>query len=214
MNVCEIFKSIQGESTLQGIPTVFVRLAGCNLDCLYCDTKYAREDGEIMSIESIIQHVQQFNIKYVCITGGEPLLQKDTPLLASVLNDLEYFVSVETNGSINATILPDSVIRVIDIKTPGSGQQGTTNENNIVNTRHTDEFKFVITDRNDFDYSVRFATKILIADSVTVLFAPAYEMLDPATLSEWILNDFPQARLNLQLHKYIWPFDIGTRNSR
>lgn len=214
MNVCEIFRSIQGESTLQGNPTVFVRLAGCNLDCAYCDTKYARVDSVIMSIENIILNVRQYTVNFVCITGGEPLIQKETPLLAVSLCNLGYSVSIETNGSIDASVVPEPVIRIIDIKTPGSGESGTTDEHNVIDIRQSDEFKFVITNRNDFDYSVDFAQTHLIDKSPNILFSPAYKTLNPSILSEWILSDFPFARLNLQLHKYIWPNDAESRTPR
>ena len=204
MKITEIFSSIQGESTLQGLPCVFVRLTGCNLDCRYCDTRYAREGGIEMTIEEIVQKADSFGLTFVCITGGEPLLQKEAPVLALEFINRGYMVSIETNGTIDDSKLHDDIIRVIDIKCPGSGEEGKTYAGNISQRRPTDEFKFVITDSIDFEYACRFAKEHNLADTNTVLFSPVYNVLDPKILSAWILKDMPEARLNLQLHKYIW----------
>ena len=205
MTVTEIFASIQGESTLQGLPCVFIRLTGCNLNCRYCDTRYAREGGSAMTADEIIQAVSGYTIPFICITGGEPLLQKDTPFLARSLIDCGYTVSVETNGTIDASPLPEEAKRIIDIKCPGSGEQGKTSPNNLSLRRPTDEFKFVLTDRRDFLYARDFLEKNNLTPESTVLFSPAWRILDPALLCEWIINELPGVRLNLQLHKYIWP---------
>jgi len=204
MKITEIFASIQGESTLQGLPCVFVRLAGCNLNCRYCDTRYAREGGIEMTIEEIVRKADSFGLQFVCITGGEPLLQKETPLLALEFINRSYMVSIETNGTIDASKLHEDVIRVIDIKCPGSGEEGKTYAGNISQRKPTDEFKFVITDRIDFEYACRFAKENHLIDTNIVLFSPVYNVLDPKILSAWILKDMPEARMNLQLHKYIW----------
>jgi len=207
MEVSEIFSSIQGESTLQGFPTVFIRLSGCNLDCSYCDTRYACETGASMTFGDIIRKVKCFTIQHVCITGGEPLLQNYTPGLVKELLDLGYIVSVETNGTIDASVLPPESIRIIDIKCPGSGQHGKTFPENYKKTmrRQTDEFKFVLTDRNDFEYACKFVKEHGLAPGNAVLFSPVRKILDPALLAEWILGEMPGVRLHLQLHKYIWP---------
>jgi len=204
MKITEIFKSIQGESTFQGLPCIFVRLTGCNLNCRYCDTLYARKGGIEMSITEIMKKVENLKIKYICITGGEPLLQQETPQLASKFINNGYLVSIETNGTIDASTLPEGVIRIIDVKCPGSGEDGKTHSDNISKKRSNDEFKFVITDRNDFEYALHIIKKYNIADSNTVLFSPVNNVLEPRILAEWIINDMPEARLNLQLHKYIW----------
>jgi 7-carboxy-7-deazaguanine synthase len=204
MKITEIFSSIQGESTLQGLPCVFVRLSGCNLDCRYCDTRYAREGGAEMTVDEITGKAEDFGLKFVCITGGEPLAQIETPALADEFIKRGWTVSIETNGSIDASALSGSVIRVIDIKCPGSGESGTTFAGNVAHRRPSDEFKFVITDRADFDYAVAFIKKHDLTDAENLLFSPAYGALDPKDLSAWILKDMPAARLNLQLHKYIW----------
>lgn len=204
MKITEIFKSIQGESTLQGLPCIFVRLTGCNLNCRYCDTLYARKGGIEMSTAEIVKKVENFKIKFICITGGEPLLQKETPQLASRFINNGYIVSIETNGTIDASALHEDVKRIIDIKCPVSGEDGKTHSGNISKKRSTDEFKFVITDRDDFEYALHFINKHNLTDSNTVLFVPVFNVLEPKILAEWIINDMPEARLNLQLHKYIW----------
>lgn len=205
MKISEIFASIQGESTLQGLPCAFVRLAGCNLNCRYCDTRYAREGGTEMSINEILKKVDELGLSIVCITGGEPLLQKKTPLLARKLNIRGYKVSVETNGTIDASELDEDVTRIIDIKCPGSGEYGKTHPGNISNRRSNDEFKFVLTDRTDFEYARNFVRKHGLADTGAVLLSPVRDILDPGLLADWIIHELPEARLNLQLHKYIWP---------
>lgn len=204
MRITELFASIQGESTLQGLPCLFVRCTGCNLDCGYCDTRYARSGGTEISLADIIDRIEASGLSHVCITGGEPLLQHETIALAGELVARDYVVSVETNGSIDASPLPDPVIRVIDVKCPGSGEAGTTAAANLEELRGSDEFKFVIGDRRDFDFAVE-ATLRYRLQRATVLFSPIADLLAPATLAEWILDEFPAARLNLQLHKLIWP---------
>ncbi len=207
MEVSEIFSSIQGESTLQGFPTVFIRLSGCNLDCIYCDTRYACETGTTMTMGDIIREVKGFSVQHVCITGGEPLLQNDTPGLVKELLDRGRIVSVETNGTIDASVLPLKSIRIIDIKCPGSGEHGKTFPENFITIkrRQTDEFKFVLTNRDDFVYACNFVKKHGLAPGNAVLFSPVQKLLDPALLAEWILGEMPIVRLHLQLHKYIWP---------
>ena len=183
MKITEIFASIQGESTLQGLPFEFVRLTGCNLDCRYCDTRYAREGGTEMTIAEIIKKTDSYGLTYVCITGGEPLLQKETSQLALEFIRRGYKVSMETNGSIDASALHEDVVRIIDIKCPGSGEEGKTFPGNLSNRKSTDEFKFVITDRNDFEYACQFIIKQNLADTNPVLFSPAYGVLEPQVLA-------------------------------
>ena len=211
MKIYEIFASIQGESTLQGVPCVFVRLTGCNLNCCYCDTAYAREGGTEMSLEEICRSVDDYRLEYVCITGGEPLLQKETSLLAIELLYRGYTVSLETNGTFDTSGLHEDIIRIIDIKCPGSGEHGKTFHRNISKRIQNAEFKFVITDRADFDYAVSFVRKHGLNENNSVIFSPAFGFLDPKVLSEWIIKEIPKARLNLQLHKYIWPDETRGR---
>ena len=205
MKICEIFASIQGESTLQGVPSVFVRLAGCNLNCRYCDTAYAREGGTEMSLEKICRCVDDYGLEFVCITGGEPLLQKETSLLAIELLYRGYTVSLETNGTFDTSGLHEDIIRIIDIKCPGSGEHGKTFRRNISKRRQNAEFKFVITDRADFDYAISFVRKHGLDENNPILLSPAWGFLEPEVLAEWIIKEMPGARLNLQIHKYIWP---------
>lgn len=205
MNVTEVFASIQGESTLQGIPSVFVRLTGCNLNCSYCDTRYAREGGTDMYRKELLKKVEQFSLHHVCVTGGEPLLQEETPHLVEELIERRFMVSIETNGTIDASQLHHKTKRIIDIKCPGSGEAGKTSNSNLTGIRPSDEFKCVITGRNDFEYACKFIKRHDIINAATVLFSPAWGILEPPLLSEWIICEMPGVRLNLPLHKYIWP---------
>lgn len=211
MKLCEIFASIQGESTFQGLPTLFVRLAGCNLHCRWCDTGYAHMNGDERTVEDIIAEVERSGLRYVCITGGEPLLQEDTFALVLRLTDLDHVVSVETNGSIDAAPLDSRSHRIIDIKCPGSGEAGSVHRNNLLFPRVTDEYKFVLADREDFDYACETVRHYTLDTVSTILFSTVGEVLSPAQLAAWILEEFPVARLNLQLHKVIWPLDERKR---
>ena len=205
MNISEIFASIQGESTLAGIPTVFVRLAGCNLSCTYCDTPYAQGDGDNISVADILTRIESFHLRTVCITGGEPLLQDDLPALVEKLRTAGYKISIETNGSLPTAWIPSDVTAVIDVKCPGSGEAGTFYEPNAIGRRPRDQFKFVLTDRRDFEWACAFVEKHTFDETNEVLFSPAVSSLAPATLADWIVREFPRARLNLQLHRIIWP---------
>jgi 7-carboxy-7-deazaguanine synthase len=212
MKICEIFNSIQGESTLQGVPTVFIRTAGCNLSCSWCDSAYARlgDDGYEKEVADIIADISPSPIRHVCITGGEPLLQDETYALVRGLSCRNYEVSVETNGTVDAAALPLDVKRVIDIKCPSSGEEGKTCIRNIHERRPSDEFKFVCTGQEDFDYALSFINQYSLEDT-TVLFSPASGTLNPASLAEWIVSDAPFSRLNLQLHRFIWPHETRGR---
>ena len=205
MRIIEIFPSIQGESTLQGLPTVFVRLAGCNLDCTYCDTRYARDGGSEQTTDEIVAEVRSHGLHHACITGGEPLLAPELPLLAQLLNDAGLVVSVETNGSIDASAMPANSRRIFDIKCPGSGEHGRTHPANLASPRPHDEFKFVLTDRADFDYAVEFVAGHPALRHNPLLFSLARSTIDTAELASWILADAPYARLHLQLHTIVWP---------
>ncbi len=211
MPIVEIFASIQGESTLQGLPCVFIRLAGCNLHCRYCDTKYAREGGTERTIDDIVGEADWYGLSFACITGGEPLIHENTPRLARELLRRGYRVSVETNGSLDASVLPEGTVRIIDIKTPGSGERNTIHPANLLHARPGDEFKFVLTGRPDFDFAREFSREHRLAEKGAVLLSPVWHSLHPALLVEWILAEMPEARLNLQLHKCIWPADARGR---
>ncbi len=204
LTVNEIFHSIQGESIYAGLPFVFVRLARCNLRCGYCDTKYAYYDGEEMTIFQIIEQIKKYQFDYVEITGGEPLLQEDTVKLVEELLALNKIVLVETNGSLDISVLKEPVIRIVDVKTPGSGEEGTFLLSNLADLRKTDNVKFVLTDKNDFEWAVDFVKKYRIESKCPVLFSPVMGKVDFEQLAEWIKNSGLPIRLQLQLHKIIW----------
>jgi 7-carboxy-7-deazaguanine synthase len=204
MKVCEIFASIQGESTYAGMPSVFIRLTGCNLRCKYCDTTYAYEEGREMSCREIVDTVRNSGIKLVEITGGEPLLQSETGALISMLIGENFTVLIETNGSVDISGLDRNAVMIMDVKTPGSGMSETLRAENFEVLKKSDELKFVITGRDDYDWSKKIIEKYDLAERCVILFSPAYGMMQPSELSSWILQDQLPVRLNLQLHKYIY----------
>jgi 7-carboxy-7-deazaguanine synthase len=205
LTINEIFHSIQGESTHAGRRCVFVRLTACDLRCSWCDTPYAFTEGRKMSIDEVVQQVDGFDCDVVEITGGEPLLQKDVyPLMERLLHDGRT-VMLETGGHLSVDAVPAGVVRVIDVKCPGSGEAGKMHWPNLEQLRASDEIKFVITDRTDYEYARDVVAKHdLIARSCAVLFSPAHGVLDPKQLAEWIIADRLAVRLQLQAHKYIW----------
>lgn len=210
LTVNEIFHSIQGESTHAGRPCVFVRLTACDLRCSWCDTPYAFTEGRKMSVEDVVERVRGYNCDVVEITGGEPLLQKEVYPLMERLLDEGRTVMVETGGHLSADQVPAGVIRVIDVKCPASGEAGKMHWPNLEKLRSTDEIKFVIQDRADYDYARQVVEQHeLVQRSGAVLFSPVHGTLDPRQLAEWILADRLPVRLQLQAHKYIW--DPGTR---
>ncbi|MEE8397930.1 MAG: radical SAM protein [Desulfobacterales bacterium] len=204
--VTEIFHSIQGESTHSGRPCVFVRLSGCNMRCTYCDTSYAYAQGTEMDIQVIIDQVDACDCPLVEITGGEPLLQAETPALISQLLEQGHEVMLETNGSLDIRSVDNRCIKVVDVKCPTSGE---TDNNHLENLNHLnagDQVKFVIGSREDYAYAKNTMSSIgshLPSDHI--LFSPVFGQLDPATLAEWMLADRLDARYHLQLHKLIWP---------
>lgn len=212
MKVNEIFRAIQGESSFAGLPCVFIRLTGCNLRCSYCDTTYAFYEGKEMMVDNVIEEVKRLTARdegrgkrdegLVEITGGEPLLQKEVFPLVKGLIDLGYKVLIETNGSLDISRLDKHSIIIMDIKTPKSGMADKMDFKNIKRLKKKDEVKFVISDRDDYEWSKEVLRRYKIP--CKVLFSPVYNRLDPEILSEWILRDDLSVRLNLQLHKYIW----------
>ncbi len=203
MKVNEIFYSIQGESSLAGLPCVFVRLSGCNLRCRYCDTTYAYDQGIDLSMDEIVQRVSPFDCELIEITGGEPLLQPETPQLALLFANHKKHVLVETNGSMDIDLLPPPIVRIMDIKCPGSGETGRMNWENIKKLRRSDEIKFVISDREDFDWAVSVMKQYQLAEHATILFSAVYRTLDPGVLASWILESKITVRLQIQLHKFL-----------
>ena len=204
MKVCEIFTSIQGESSYAGKPCTFVRMTGCNLRCTYCDTQYAYDQGEEYSEDSIINEVKKAETQHIEITGGEPLLQKGVGALIKRLLDEGFDVLVETNGSLSIKGIDKRAIVILDIKTPGSGMSDKMDFSNIDYIKQDDEIKFVITDREDYEWTKEIMSKYELAKKSHVLLSPAYGILDPQELIQWMLKDKINARLNLQLHKYIF----------
>lgn len=204
LRTCEVFKSIQGESSRAGMVCSFVRLTGCNLSCRYCDTVYAREEGTDRSIESILLEVKSHRTALVEITGGEPLLQPETPMLCRELVDAGYTVLVETNGTLDLSIVPPPVIRIVDIKGPSSGHAGSFLDANFGRLQSIDECKFVIADRADFDWSLDVVRGKDLDSIATVIFSPDMRMLAPRELAGWIVAENAPVRLGMQLHKIIW----------
>ncbi len=206
LKVNEIFYSIQGESSHAGWPCIFIRLSGCNLRCSYCDTQYAYDAGDEMDIKDIIERISWYNCRLVEVTGGEPLIQRETPDLVRELLDKGYRVLIETNGSIDIGIVDKRCIRIVDIKCPSSGEKDSNDPGNLKRLGERDELKFVIADRNDYDYAREMLDIVntVCPGSVAVHFSPCFGRMDLEKLSHWILEDFLDVRINLQLHKFIW----------
>lgn len=207
LKVNEIFYSIQGESTYVGKPCVFIRLTGCNLRCSYCDTKYAYYDGEKLDIHEVINKVALYGCPLVEVTGGEPLLQEETPYLISQLLGKGYKVLIETNGSHDISRVDGRSVRIVDIKCPSSGEKDRNDLTNLNRLRDEDELKFVIGGREDYDYAKDILSLIGHGSSgkIAVHFSPSFGRMEPKELAGWILHDRLNVRLHLQLHKYIWP---------
>ncbi len=211
MYVSEIFLSIQGESTYAGLPCVFVRLAGCNLKCSWCDTAYARtrEGASVLSVDEIVGEVKRFNRRLVEITGGEPLIQPEAVKLAARLLDEGCRVLIETNGSVSLTGLDRRVVKIVDVKCPASGHVGSFLMENLKSITPDDEVKFVIANREDFEYARAFLEERLKGRTAKILFAPVKSSLEAKELAGWILREGLDVRLQLQIHTYIWPGEAG-----
>ena len=204
LRITEIFSSIQGETSKIGLPTVFIRLTGCPLRCQYCDTSYAFYGGEKMFFEDIISQVTKFDCKDVCVTGGEPLAQPNSKKLLKDLVDLDFQVSLETGGSISLEGIDERVKIIMDIKTPDSDESTQNRWENIGVLKKSDELKFVICSREDYQWSKAIIEKYKINDVCSVLFSPCSESLDPKDLAEWILADQLPIRFQMQIHKILW----------
>lgn len=204
--VTEIFYSIQGESTWAGLPCVFVRLSGCNLRCHYCDTPYAYEAGAPISINEIIRQADGFGCKRLTITGGEPLLQEETPLVVSRLIESGYKVSMETNGTLDISQIDPRCVKIMDIKCPSSGMQHHNRMENLHMLGARDQIKFVIANRDDFNFSTSISRRLSgVIDEERILFSPVNGIVPADQLATWILEEKAYGRLHLQLHKIIWP---------
>ncbi|MFP5518628.1 MAG: radical SAM protein [Bdellovibrionia bacterium] len=207
IKINEIFFSIQGETTYAGLPTVFVRTTGCNLRCTYCDTKYSYYEGDFRGLDSVIDEVKSYGAQYVCITGGEPLLQKSSLELMTRLCDLGYKVSCETSGSKSISGVDPRVKVILDVKTPDSGEPNTFLMENLTLATPSTEFKFVICSEKDLDWSENFCRQHDLFEKYVVLYSPSHGQVLERWLAEQILQKKSSARLQLQLHKYIWSSD-------
>lgn len=209
LRITEIFYSLQGESRSTGLPTVFIRLTGCPLRCGYCDTSYAFTGGEWYSLQAIIDQVSQYRTHYVTVTGGEPLAQKNCLLLLTRLCDAGYEVSLETSGAVDVSKVDRRVIKVMDFKTPSSGEKEKNLYQNIEYLGEQDQVKFVISDRKDYEWALEQLSVYRLPERCEVLFSPVYETLKPVTLADWILEDQLPVRFQLQLHKLLWGDEPG-----
>lgn len=204
LKIHEIFYSLQGESSRVGLPTVFVRLTGCPMRCVYCDTAYAFSGGSNMEISDIMDKVAEFGTKYVTVTGGEPLAQKGCLVLLKELCDTGYSVSLETGGAIDISPVDKRVSVILDVKTPDSGEVENNVWTNLDHLKPADEVKFVLCSRTDYDWAKDILVKHHIADKCPVLFSPVYSQVNPADLAEWVLRDQLPVRMQVQLHKILW----------
>ncbi|HEV8443522.1 MAG TPA: 7-carboxy-7-deazaguanine synthase QueE [Steroidobacteraceae bacterium] len=204
LKITEIFFSLQGEAHTVGFPTVFVRLTGCPLRCQYCDTAYAFHGGNWMTIDGVLARVAEFTPRYVCVTGGEPLAQKNCLPLLGGLCEAGYQVSLETSGAMPLAQVDERVIRVVDVKTPGSGEERRNRYDDLGLLRAEEQVKFVICDRADYEWSRERVANLALADKCTVLFSPSAGQLPARELADWILADRLPVRFQLQLHKVLW----------
>jgi 7-carboxy-7-deazaguanine synthase len=209
LRITEIFHSIQGESSTVGRPTVFVRLTGCPLRCGYCDTEYAFTGGEQRELAAILEEVARYRTRHVCVTGGEPLAQPNCRPLLAALCDAGHEVTLETSGALDIAGIDPRVSVIMDIKTPGSGESARNRWGNLAHIKPTDEIKFVICDRADYEWSKQVVAERALEGRCTVLFSPAWGALEPRLLAEWILADRLGVTFQVQLHKYLWGEERG-----
>lgn len=204
LRITEIFHSLQGESVTVGLPTVFIRLTGCPLRCLYCDTAYAFTGGKMQAINDIVSQVAAFDCQHVCVTGGEPLAQPGCIELLKQLCDAGFSVSIETSGARDIATVDQRVMIVMDLKTPDSGECEKNLLTNIAYLKPTDQIKFVLCSREDYDWACAIIIEQQLTDKVQVLFSPSWGQLNPTTLADWIVHDRLRVRFQLQLHKILW----------
>ena len=204
LRVSEIFFSLQGETSRAGLPTVFVRLTGCPLRCAYCDTDYAFYGGKRLSVSDILVEVASYTACYVTVTGGEPLAQKECLALLTLLCDARYSVSLETSGALDISGVDDRVSRIMDIKTPGSGEEEKNCWSNLQHLTPHDEVKFVLCDEADYQWALEVMHEYQLSLICPVLVSPVYGKLDPAVLAAWVLRDRISVRVQIQLHKLLW----------
>jgi len=204
LKITEIFHSLQGEARQSGLPSVFVRLTGCPLRCVYCDSEYAFTGGEWMHFDDIINQIRQHGTRHVCVTGGEPLAQKRCSELLRRLCDLGYSVSLETSGAVDIRLADKRVSRVMDIKTPGSGEENKNLWANLEALTAHDQVKFVICSREDYEWARQILLEKNLADICEILFSPSWGKVNATELAEWVLQDQLPVRYQLQLHKILW----------
>lgn len=204
LRITEIFLSLQGETSRVGLPTVFVRLTGCPLRCGYCDTAYAFHGGQSLALDDILGRVREHGAHHVTVTGGEPLAQKHAPLLLRRLADAGYSVSLETSGALDVSAVDARVSKILDLKTPGSGECGRNLWSNLEYLGAHDEIKFVLCDEADYRWAVACLREHRLEQRCPVLMSPVYGRLEPRQLAEWILRDRLPVRMQVQLHKLLW----------
>lgn len=209
LRITEIFYSLQGESITSGLPTVFIRLTGCPLRCQYCDTTYAFQGGEWLTLDEILQKVVDYGVDYVCVTGGEPLAQKNCKSLLTLLCDQGFVVSLETSGAISLEGVDPRVSSVMDLKTPGSGEESKNLLENIPLLKPSDQLKFVVCNREDYEWAKSILTKYHLIGRLEILFSASFGQLKPVELAEWILQDKLKVRFQMQLHKLLWNDEPG-----
>ncbi|HTI96545.1 MAG TPA: 7-carboxy-7-deazaguanine synthase QueE [Rudaea sp.] len=209
LRVTEIFHSLQGEARDAGRPTVFVRLTGCPLRCVWCDTEYAFQGGQWRDIADIVDEVGKYRTRHVCVTGGEPLAQKRCLDLLARLCDAGFEVSLETSGALDVGGVDARVSRVMDLKAPGSGESARNLWSNLAFLTAHDQLKFVLADRTDYDWAVAAVNEHALAGRCEILFSPVWEKLAPRDLAQWILDDRLPVRMQLQLHKILWGEEKG-----
>ena len=209
LKIYEIFHSLQGETSRIGLPTVFVRLTGCPMRCTYCDTEYAFSGGGNMQITEILAKVAEFGTKYVTVTGGEPLAQKECYTLLQALCDAGYSVSLETGGAMDIAPVDNRVSIILDIKTPGSNEEKNMLWSNVNHIKPKDEIKFVLCNRADYDWAKTKMAELKLTEKCPILFSPSYHDLSAETLAGWVLADKLQVRMQIQLHKILWGEKAG-----
>jgi 7-carboxy-7-deazaguanine synthase len=209
LKLTEIFYSLQGEADTVGIPTAFIRLTGCPLRCQYCDTAYAFHGGEWWQLSAIVERVREFEARYVCVTGGEPLAQPHCLALLQTLAEAGFRVSLETSGALPIDAVDTRVIRIVDVKTPGSGEEHRNRYDQLALLRPEEQIKFVLCDRSDYEWSRGKLASLQLAQRCQVLFSPSHEQLPARQLADWILADRLPVRFQIQLHKHLWGNEPG-----
>ena len=204
LKVFEIFYSLQGESSRVGLPTIFIRLSGCPMRCHYCDTAYAFQGGSMMGMDDIMSSIKKYDTRYVTVTGGEPLAQKEVLNLLKTLADSDYEVSLETGGGLSIKEVDPRVKIILDIKTPESGEEKKNHWENLEVIHSKDEIKFVLCSRGDYEWAKQILDQYQLTEKCEILFSPVYQKLNATDLANWILKDQLHVRMQIQLHKLLW----------